>query len=57
MRMRMEAELSGLPICVKDFEILAKKSLPKNAYDYYSSGADEENTLKENVDAFKRYDS
>lgn len=54
MRMRMEAELSGLPICVKDFEILAKKSLPKNAYDYYSSGADEENTLKENVDAFKR---
>lgn len=42
------------PIRVDDFEYLAKKKLPRNAFDYYSSGADDEQTLKENVNAFKR---
>ena len=44
-----------VPICMKDFEEFAKASLTKNAYDYYSSGADEQQTLQENEVAFKRY--
>lgn len=43
-----------IPINISDFEILAKEKLDKNAYDYYSSGADDEITLKENCEAFKR---
>ena len=42
------------PINISDFEILAKEKLDKKAFDYYSSGADEEITLKENCNAFKR---
>ncbi|MEO8446846.1 MAG: alpha-hydroxy acid oxidase [bacterium] len=41
-------------INIEDFEILAKEKLTKNAYDYYSSGAHDEITLKENCEAFKR---
>lgn len=42
-------------VCVSDFEEEAKKVLPKAVYDYYRSGADEENTLTDNVAAFDRY--
>eukprot|EP00794_Sanderia_malayensis_P020573 gene20573-22597_t len=42
------------PLCVKDFEDFARTTLPKNAFDYFSSGADEEQTLQENKTAFKR---
>ncbi|GFU29453.1 hydroxyacid oxidase 1 [Nephila pilipes] len=41
-------------ICIEDFERHALKSLPKMVSDYYRSGADDEQTLKENRDAFKR---
>lgn len=41
--------------CVSDFEEEAKKVLPKAVYDYYRSGADDQNTLKDNVAAFDRY--
>jgi isopentenyl diphosphate isomerase/L-lactate dehydrogenase-like FMN-dependent dehydrogenase len=40
-------------VCVEDFEKNAAKVLPKMAYDYFRSGADEQNTLKRNVQAFK----
>ena len=40
-----------------DFEEYARKHLPKMAFDYYAGGADEQQTLKENVLAFKRYSS
>uniref|UniRef100_A0A915J8F1 FMN hydroxy acid dehydrogenase domain-containing protein n=1 Tax=Romanomermis culicivorax TaxID=13658 RepID=A0A915J8F1_ROMCU len=42
------------PICIDDFEIIAKSKLPKFAYDYYRSGADDEITLDSNVDAYKK---
>nr|XP_057905949.1 hydroxyacid oxidase 1 [Doryrhamphus excisus] len=42
-------------VCVSDFEVEAKKVLPKAVYDYYRSGAEEETTLADNVAAFKRW--
>ncbi|XP_040046157.1 2-Hydroxyacid oxidase 1 isoform X1 [Gasterosteus aculeatus] len=42
-------------VCVADFEEQAKKILPKAVYDYYCSGADEQNTLADNVAAFNRW--
>jgi (S)-2-hydroxy-acid oxidase len=41
-------------VCVADYEAEVKKRLPKSVYDYYRSGADEENTLRENRNSFKR---
>ena len=43
--------------CVSDFEEHARKVLPKNAWDYYSSGANQEQSLRDNVDAFSRYEN
>lgn len=47
--------MSELRVCVSDFEKEAKRVLPKAVYDYYRSGADEQNTLADNVAAFKRW--
>ncbi len=49
--------MSGQRVCVSDFEEEAKKVLPKAVYDYYRSGANEQNTLAYNVAAFNRYKS
>ena len=43
------------PVCLADFEAHFKTSLNKNALDYYSSGANQEQTLKDNMEAFTRY--
>jgi 4-hydroxymandelate oxidase len=42
------------PINISDFESLAKEKLSQMAYDYYSGGAHDEITLKENCEAYKR---
>lgn len=42
-------------VCVKDFEKYAESVLSKNALDYYRSGAGQETTLKNNRDAFSKY--
>ncbi|KAF3325683.1 peroxisomal (S)-2-hydroxy-acid oxidase GLO3-like protein [Carex littledalei] len=39
---------------VCEYEELAKKKLPKMVYDYYSAGAEDQWTLKENREAFSR---
>ncbi|CAN8270167.1 unnamed protein product [Cochlearia groenlandica] len=39
---------------VKEFQELAKQALPKMYYDFYSGGAEDQHTLKENVEAFTR---
>lgn len=39
---------------VEDYHQVAKEKLPKMAYDYYRSGADDELTLKENIAAYRR---
>ena len=48
--------MEDVPVCINDFEEPARKKLTRNAYTYYSSGADDQQTLKENQNAFKRLD-
>lgn len=45
---------AGSPINVAEYERYAKSTLPKNAHDYYASGANDMITLRENRDAFGR---
>ena len=40
--------------CLSDFEAHAQKVLDRNAWDYYSSGANHEQTLRDNKEAFQR---
>jgi len=42
------------PACLRDFEERAKAVLPKQSWDYYASGANDEVTLRDNEAAFKR---
>ncbi|KAK1362738.1 (S)-2-hydroxy-acid oxidase [Heracleum sosnowskyi] len=42
------------PINLSDFHKMAKEVLPKMYYDFYSGGAEDQHTLKENVEAFRR---
>lgn len=42
------------PLNLADLEALARARLPQLAWDYYSSGADDEVALRRNVDAFAR---
>ncbi|XP_019404630.1 PREDICTED: hydroxyacid oxidase 1 isoform X1 [Crocodylus porosus] len=46
--------MSGKPVCIADFEQHAKEVLPKSVYEYYRSGADDQQTLADNVAAFSR---
>lgn len=50
----MARSLEGM-IVLDDFENFAFKDLDRNALDYYRSGADQERTLKDNIDAFARW--
>ena len=40
--------------CLSDFEAYAHKVLDRNAWSYYSSGVNQEQTLKDNEEAFRR---
>ncbi|XP_059901960.1 hydroxyacid oxidase 1 isoform X1 [Gadus macrocephalus] len=42
-------------VCVSDYEVDAKRILPKAVYDYYRSGADQQQTLEDNTAAFNRW--
>ncbi|OMO66086.1 FMN-dependent dehydrogenase [Corchorus olitorius] len=42
------------PVNVNEFEKLARQALPKMFYDHYRGGAEDQHTLKENVEAFQR---
>jgi len=46
----------SLMVCLLDFERYFSLSLDKNALDYYSAGANHEQTLRDNVEAFSRLD-
>eukprot|EP01104_Vermistella_antarctica_P004131 TRINITY_DN14641_c0_g1_i1.p1 TRINITY_DN14641_c0_g1~~TRINITY_DN14641_c0_g1_i1.p1 ORF type:complete len:518 (-),score=96.12 TRINITY_DN14641_c0_g1_i1:3-1424(-) len=39
---------------IHDFEAVAQKMMSKEGWDYYCSGADDEITLRDNMDSFKR---
>ncbi|PPE00408.1 hypothetical protein GOBAR_DD02583 [Gossypium barbadense] len=45
--------MEGEPVNVNEFQELARQALPKIYYDYYSGGAEDEYTLKQNVEAFQ----
>ncbi|CAF0852616.1 unnamed protein product [Adineta steineri] len=45
---------SRILLNIEDYHQVAKEKLSKMAYDYYRSGADDEITLQENVDAYRR---
>ncbi|KAJ4950459.1 hypothetical protein NE237_027291 [Protea cynaroides] len=42
------------PVNVNEFQELARQALPKMFYDFFASGAEDQYTLGENVDAFRR---
>uniref|UniRef100_A0A8B9LIQ1 (S)-2-hydroxy-acid oxidase n=1 Tax=Astyanax mexicanus TaxID=7994 RepID=A0A8B9LIQ1_ASTMX len=50
-----KGNMSDRPVCVRDFEHHAKRLLPKAVFDYYFSGADEQESLADNVAAFSRW--
>ena len=39
------------PVNVREFQLLAKEALPKMYYDFYAGGAEDEFSLKENIEA------
>ncbi len=41
-------------VCLQDYEENAAQVLPPFVLDYYKGGADQEQTLRDNRDAFKR---
>ena len=41
-------------LCLADLEAHAKEVLDRNSWGYYSSGADAEQTLQDNQEAFSR---
>ncbi|MBN3301549.1 HAOX1 oxidase, partial [Amia calva] len=47
--------MSEKPVCINDYEQQAKRILPKAVFDYFCSGADEQETLADNVAAFSRW--
>ncbi|RXN18658.1 hydroxyacid oxidase 1 [Labeo rohita] len=47
--------MSDSLVCVSDYERQAQRLLPKSVFDYYFSGADEQQTLRDNVAAFARW--
>lgn len=42
------------PVNVTEFQELARLALPKMYYDFYTGGAEDQHTLRENVEAFRR---
>ncbi|GAV61416.1 FMN_dh domain-containing protein [Cephalotus follicularis] len=46
--------MAAEPINVNEFQELARQELPKMFYDFYAGGAEDQHTLKENVEAFRR---
>lgn len=46
--------MSGNFVCVQDYEKHAATVLQEKTWGYYSEGADQEQTLYDNRDAFKR---
>jgi isopentenyl diphosphate isomerase/L-lactate dehydrogenase-like FMN-dependent dehydrogenase len=44
-----------IPANIHDFQVIAKKKLSKALYEYLASGTDDEQTLAENITAFKNW--
>ncbi|KAF5186887.1 L-lactate dehydrogenase [Thalictrum thalictroides] len=46
--------MAAEPVNVTEFQELAKQALPKMFYDFYSGGAEDQYTLRKNIEAFSR---
>jgi (S)-2-hydroxy-acid oxidase len=46
--------MAGEQVNVNELQELAREALPKMHYDFYAGGAEDQHTLKENVEAFRR---
>ncbi|KAH0687714.1 hypothetical protein KY290_007844 [Solanum tuberosum] len=46
--------MAGEPVNVNEFEELARQALPNMYYDFFAGGAEDQYTLKENIEAFRR---
>lgn len=42
------------PVCLADVERIASKRMTNNAWNYYASGSDNEQTMNENSNTFTR---
>ncbi|KAK6284284.1 hypothetical protein POUND7_003236 [Theobroma cacao] len=49
---RFWRKMAAEPVNVNEFRELARRALPKMYYDFYSGGAEDQHTLKENEEAF-----
>ncbi|EEF33203.1 (S)-2-hydroxy-acid oxidase, putative [Ricinus communis] len=45
---KLASYMAAEPVNVNEFQVLAKQALPKMYYDFYSGGAEDQNTLREN---------
>lgn len=46
--------MASNPVNMSEFQELARQALPKMYYDYFRGGAEDEFSLRENIEAFKR---
>ncbi|KAF3323466.1 peroxisomal (S)-2-hydroxy-acid oxidase GLO4 [Carex littledalei] len=54
LRIGEQKKMEDEPVNIREFEERAKQVLPKMFFDYYNGGAEDEHTLRENMEAFKR---
>lgn len=47
-------QMAEEPVNVNEFQELARRALPKMYFDFYNGGAEDQYTLKENMEAFHR---
>ena len=50
----MTSQDNGVIVCLADYEKIAAKKLCPATYDYIRSGADDQVSIAENIEAFKR---
>ncbi|KAK6796026.1 hypothetical protein RDI58_009481 [Solanum bulbocastanum] len=46
--------MAGEPVNVNEFEELSRQALPNMYYDFFAGGAEDQYTLEENIEAFRR---
>ena len=46
---------AALPVCLQDFEANAQQKLPRAVWEYYASGANDEETMRDNEQAYRRW--
>ncbi|KAJ9691883.1 hypothetical protein PVL29_011138 [Vitis rotundifolia] len=52
--LRIKVLMAAEPVNVNEFQELARQALPKMYYDFFAGGAEDQHTLRENVEAFSR---